>query len=99
MSHRLKLLIGLVALSSLPALSACDTGRGAGPDAAALGQEGRGSDDVGEDSSPDEDLSRAGEEEQGTSGQAGDAAQRTPGGTGDASEGGLGEAGAGSTTQ
>jgi predicted small secreted protein len=92
MSYRLKLLIGLIALSSLPALSACNTRGGAAPDTAALGQEGRGADDV-EDSSTDRDVSRSGEEEEGTSGQAGDAAARTFGGT--TEEGAVGESGAG----
>jgi hypothetical protein len=108
MSHRLKLLIGLIALSSLPVLSACNTGGGAAPESAALGQEGRGADDVGEDSSSDRDVGRSGTSGQagnagqsdlsGTgedTGEVGDAAERSSGGAGEGTESGLGEAGAG----
>lgn len=38
MSHTLKLLIGLLALLSLPSLSACNTARGMGEDVQALGR-------------------------------------------------------------
>jgi predicted small secreted protein len=38
MSHTLKLLVGLVALLSLPSLSACNTARGFGQDMQALGR-------------------------------------------------------------
>ena len=69
MSYRLKLLIGLVALSSLPALSACNTGgagtAGVNQDMQAAG-EGRGTgdaiplirrDSVGEEGISGEDTS------------------------------------------
>ena len=38
MSHSLRLLIGLLALLSLPSLSACNTARGMGEDVQALGR-------------------------------------------------------------
>jgi predicted small secreted protein len=38
MSHSLRLLIGLLALLSLPSLSACNTARGMGEDVQAVGK-------------------------------------------------------------
>ena len=64
MSHTLKVFIGLLALS-LPALSACDTGRGMGDDMEAT----RGTDAVGEEGPAGEGTSGTPEDdEEGTSG-------------------------------
>jgi hypothetical protein len=65
MTHRLKQLIGLLALLSLPALSACNT-------------ESRGTDAVGEEGTTGEARSgTAEEEEEGTSGKASEGAEGT----------------------
>ncbi len=70
MSQTLKLLIVLYALLSLPALSACNTGRSGG--------ETRGTDVVGEEGTSGE--ARSGtiqEEEEGTSGEGREGAEGT----------------------
>ena len=60
MSYTLKLFIGLLALLALPALSACDTGRGPGEDMEAS----RGTDTMGEEGPAGEGVSGTREDDE-----------------------------------
>jgi predicted small secreted protein len=63
MSHTLELLVGLVALLSLPSLSACNTARGFGQDIQALGRAMSGTaqeveDDISGNAAPEQGPTR-----------------------------------------